>query len=430
MTEAEMMADLAAADAAGDTQLAQAIAARIKAARGPRLGASHGATPAYDPQTTKSESGVRGALQGASMGFGDEASAAVESVLPSFLRNSVSREAVGDAKTLGERYRNARDYYRNRNATAEESNPGTYLAGQVAGAAAPALVGGASVSAARALPLAAGQGAAQGAGYSEHEGLDRLGDTALGAALGLTGYGAGRVVGKVGAAALRKGRDLVQSGTARAGAQAAGEVAEEVASKAGQVGGEVQKGSRQVENLMRLEASMTPQQRALYGQLQSAGVVPDLQQAVAQSTLEALPSQAATIAARKAELAALQGAAPQAAASRTADLLKPQVKADAKSFLKQYAEPLAWGIGTQQAADLLGADAKTQAAAGVIAGAIGGRTRAGKALYTRLTRPAHQAALGRALEKLGTTTPRGQAFLRALQRAGVAVGAPAVVDDE
>src|SRR5512138_310493 len=97
------------------------------------------------------ESFGRGALQGASLGFGDEAAAAIDAALPSILRNAVSDEAVGGGKTYGERYRNAREFYRAKNRAAEEANPGTYLAGSVAGAAPLAITTG-------------GAGAAQGVG--------------------------------------------------------------------------------------------------------------------------------------------------------------------------------------------------------------------------------------------------------------------------
>lgn len=420
------------------------IVAAVRSLSAPPLAASHGSEPVYKPpQVGAVESGVRGGIQGASFGWGDEVAAAVDAALPNVLRNDVSRRAVapglgdlvkgGAEDTFGARYRRARDFYRSRNADAEEANPGTYLAGQVTGGVAPALAGGAPALGGRLLARAAGQGAAQGAGYSDATEVRGLvGDTALGAAVGLAGHGAGQVVGKVGSAALRKGGDLIRSGTARAGAQAAKEVSEEIASAAGKLGGEVQKGSRQVENLMRLEGSMTPQQRALYQQLEAAGIVPNLQQSVAGSTLEALPSQAATIGARKAELAALQAAAPQTAAARTSRLLTPQVKADTKSFLKSYAEPVAWAVGAQQLGDALGLDPAQQGIFAGAAGMVGGRTRAGKALMTRLRRPAHEAATGRLLQRLGSapSTPAGQALLRALQRSATAAGVPALVADD
>lgn len=176
---------------------------------------------------------------------------------------------------------------------------------------------------------------------------------------------------------------------------------------------------------------MTPQQRELYAALVKQGIVPDLQQSVAQSTLESLPGQAATIAARKAELAALQQAAPQAAASRAGELLKPQVGADIKSFLKSYAEPIAWTVGGQQLGSVLGLDPAAQAALAGAAGLVGGRTRAGKALWNRVSRPAHQVAIGKAIERAGQAgvSPKAEA-LRRLMEAGMPAAAIAAMVEE
>ena len=401
-------------DTMSDAEIVAAV--RKLSATSPEAMSSHGSTPVYEPpKPTRTESGLRGLLQGLTAGTGDE----MAGVGRAF--GSMRRPREATPQTMGQ-YRDSRDAERVANAAAEEANPGTYLAGQVTGGTLPTLLGGAPATGLRAMGIAAGQGALQGAGYSEHEGRRLVGDTALGAGLGLLGYGTGQVLGKGATAAVRKGRDLVRTGTARAGTQAAGEVADELATAAGKLGGEVQKGSRQVENLMRLEASMTPQQRALYDSLVAQGIVPDLQQAVAQSTLESLPQQAASIATRKAELAALQSAAPQTAAARAQALLTPQPKADIKSFLKAYAEPMAWAVGGQQLGQALGLDPAAQGALAGAAGLVGGRTRAGKALYTRLTRPAHQVALGQRLERVGQA---GQSQIAEILRRALAAGAPA-----
>lgn len=366
---------------------------------GPQMVASHDRTPPPPGAApSKAESAARGGLQGASYGFGDEAAGAVAALLP-----FTDREAVGNGETIGDRYRNARDFYRGLNTKAEKANPGTYLTGQVAGAVAPTLIGAGTLTAPRAMALASGQGAAQGAGYSDANSVTGLvGDTALGAGVGLAGYGAGALLGK-GAAALRgKAGRLLSRAEGKAAQQAADESAEAVASAAGKLGGEVQKGSRYVENLLRFEAAGTlnPAQQAELAALRANGTIPKLAESVAQSTLESLPGQTGTIAARQAELAALQQAAPAAVAGRTADLLKPTVKADALSYLKSYAEPMAWAIGAQQAGSALGLDPGEQGALAAAAGIIGGRTRAGKALWNRVSRPGNQAALADAMTRV------------------------------
>lgn len=417
-------------DGMGDAE----IVAAVRKLSAPPMAASHSG-PAYEPPRTGAlESGVRGALQGASFGFGDEAAAAVESVLPSFLRNDVSREAVGDGATVAERYRNARDYYRNRNATAQESNPGTYLASQVAGAAVPALVGGAPVSGVRAPPLAAGQGAAQGAGYSEDEGLGLARDTALGGALGTAGYGAGALVGKGAAAAVRKGRDLVRTGTDRARQQAAEAATDAVNSLEGAARERAANAYRQMErvNLALADKSLPAQERAALEAFKQSPEYAELLAANAKGILAAAPEAAAEREAARQIAAQARGALPTEIALRTAEGLKPQVKADTKSFLKSYAEPALWALGAQQAGSALGLDPSAQGVLAVAAGTVGGRTRAGKALWTRMNRPAHQVAVGEMLERAGSRplSPQGQLLMRALQRAGVAGAAPMLVDDQ
>lgn len=154
----------------------------------------------------KVESFVRGAAQGASLGFSDEIGGALESVFTS--------------KT----YRQARDEARSANKEAQEQNPWTYGAGGVAGGVASAFVPGLNVVKAGgavlgAKSLLAGAGAAAkvgaklgalgGIGGSEAElgegELGKLaGDAALGAGLGgLAGVGGqvlSNAVGKVAAA--------------------------------------------------------------------------------------------------------------------------------------------------------------------------------------------------------------------------------------
>lgn len=193
-SDAEMMADLAAADAAGDHDLAQHIAGLIKAA------------PAG---VGKPESLGRGAAQGATMGFGDEIQGAVQAAgmkaLPDWLGGS------DDPRSLADLYREQRDVARKENADASAANPKTYLAGELAGGAAPAIATAGGAAAPKAAGIgqrllrAAGTGAKWGAvtGLGDSRADLTKGDiggaasdTAQGAALGagvsagLTGAGA------------------------------------------------------------------------------------------------------------------------------------------------------------------------------------------------------------------------------------------------
>jgi hypothetical protein len=357
---------------------------------------------------------ARGGLQGVTGGWGDEGSAAIAAALP-----FTDREAVGQGKTYAERYHNAREFYRKLNTGAETQHPAAYMTGQVAGAVAPAIATlGASAPAAaaggsRLLPGAiqaakiAGQGAIQGAGYSDATTARGLaGDTALGTGLSLAGGAIGKSLGGLASKVAGRAGEKLGLATAKAGTQAAEDVAAPIASATGELGAEVQKGSRYVENLMRLQESMTPAQKALYQQLEQSGVVPNLQQAVAQSTLERLPGQAGAISSKQAALEALQQAAPQAVKERAAQLMQPQLGKDALSFAKSYAEPLVMAYGAGKAAELAGMDEKSQHNAEMVAGLVFGRTRAGKALMNRITRPGNQILLQNAVRTAAQSAGR------------------------
>lgn len=127
------------------------------------------------PQVSKTESITRGALQGGTLNFADEISGAAEALW------SVAK---GDPRTFGELYRTFRDESRKNFKTAEEANPKSYMAGEVAGGV------GSSV----ALPLraatlagkaaqATGLGAAIGLGHNEKD-EDLVKDVALSGAIG------------------------------------------------------------------------------------------------------------------------------------------------------------------------------------------------------------------------------------------------------
>lgn len=135
-----------------------------------------------------SESAARGGLQGLSFGWGDEGAAAIAAALP-----FTDREAVGAGKTLGERYRAARDFYRGKNRAAKAANPKTYVAGEIGGAIPTALVPLGTVAKGASLATKIGQGAKVGAGLGALSGAGGseagtasgvAADASLGAALG------------------------------------------------------------------------------------------------------------------------------------------------------------------------------------------------------------------------------------------------------
>ena len=138
------------------------------------------------------ESGLRGAAQGVSFGFADEATGALEAAKDWISNNPAS---------FIENYKKHRDESRANYKAAQEANPGTYLTGQFGGAIAPAaLTLGASTPATIASLTA--QGAAQGLGSSEADLIqgDYLGaakDAAIGGGIGaLTGV-ASKAISKI-----------------------------------------------------------------------------------------------------------------------------------------------------------------------------------------------------------------------------------------
>jgi len=174
---------------------------------------SLGRTPkAGDP--SQLEAAGRGALQGATFGFGEEAGAAVLSPLEMLRKKAAEliegtpehtdkmlREQgfTGDVETpeLSETYKELRDVTRGREKAAQEAHGGTYLAGELGGGILPAIASGGATAAASVLKTGAKQalkaaaktgakyGAASGAGYSEADdfgGLVR--DTAIGTGIG------------------------------------------------------------------------------------------------------------------------------------------------------------------------------------------------------------------------------------------------------
>jgi hypothetical protein len=123
-------------------------------------------------EPSKKESAIRGAAQGATMGYADEAAGAIKALRAPF-----------SDKTLEELYQEGRDESRAKYKAAEEANPSTYLAGEIGGGLATSVMpAGMALRGAKALTTAgklknigkgmgvgAGIGGVSGAGYSEGE---------------------------------------------------------------------------------------------------------------------------------------------------------------------------------------------------------------------------------------------------------------------
>lgn len=172
--------------------------------------------------TAGAESSMRGAAQGITAGFADEAYGLVGAIV----------NPTNSDKGFWDRYSDSRDYARGRDTDAERANPGTFMASNIGGGAASAvLTGGATAG----LKGAAGMGAAAGLGMSEADltegevGQAAL-DTAFGAGVGAAGYGAvkGAMAGARGAVAAGKKLNPYLAALGR-GAKAGGREASESA---------------------------------------------------------------------------------------------------------------------------------------------------------------------------------------------------------
>lgn len=145
---------------------------------------------AADPPST-GESVARGAVQGATAGFSDEAVGGVKGGLARLVRGmynlghsinpAVPTSDVDPVKV----YVDARDAERGKNAAAREAHPVAYGAGEIGGGL--VLPGGS-------LTKAAGVGLVSGLGHSDTK---DVGDAAAGAVTGAAGYGLAKGLGKV-----------------------------------------------------------------------------------------------------------------------------------------------------------------------------------------------------------------------------------------
>lgn len=122
------------------------------------LSSKSGQGSKVSPQISPVESAIRGAAQGATLGFADELTGGAE---------AAGDVLSGKAKIqdLIDKYRQHRDESRANYTAAQQANPNTYLGGELGGGIATAFVpglGGASVGKAAALGAAAGLGGSTG----------------------------------------------------------------------------------------------------------------------------------------------------------------------------------------------------------------------------------------------------------------------------
>lgn len=170
-----------------------------------------------EPQTSGAEALGRGAVQGATLGFGDEIAAGAKSLginpkvayglaaaMPplavTYAQVQAAKKLLTEREKVKPEYAAERDAIRAQNDLAREEHPKTYLGGQVGGGLATALVPGVAPSTLAKLALAGGAyGAGAGLGEStadltEGDVKGAAADTAVGGVIGAAaGLGAGAV---------------------------------------------------------------------------------------------------------------------------------------------------------------------------------------------------------------------------------------------
>lgn len=319
------------------------------------------------PATPEGPSGIdalaRGAGQGITAGFQDEASAATAPVmdrvfkhLPDWMMGTENRPP--DSEFSAKAYRERRDYERSKDSAAQSAHGGLYLAGQLAGglASTPLVPGG--------LAGAVGYGAASGLGGSEADvtkgELARAAlDTGIGATVGAAAHGlaagAGALANRFGgrAAAIEEG--LAQSAANKAAGGKGGTAT--AASEAGRSSADV---ARQLDKIELYKGSAPD----IYKQMVDSGSVQKLEREYMEKIAEELPGKVSARNAAKAAYADAIRSEPDRAAQifdesmSVTGALRPLAKS-----LKKYA--IRTGVG---------------AALGAAGGGMSGHGREGAAI--------------------------------------------------
>lgn len=392
---------------------------------------------------------ARGTVQGLTLGFGDELKGAIgslTSVPGQWLYEKLNQDAYKSPSSV-DVYRAVRDADRTANAAAEDAHPNWYTGGNIAGGLAPSVVatlatGGAAAPAAAArlapaLLSAAVQGGLQGAGYSDADATrgeyGRLvGDSSLGAGLGLASVGVGKAIGAARSGVANYAGKKAGQAAAKAAEDAAAEEVEKVASATGKFGGLRQTENKSILSLLQKEESgqLNSENKALLDTLRKTGRLEEALNESAKNDIEFLTERMGAVKAAKEDMLALRAALPENIARRTAELSESQVGKDTLSFVKSYGEPIAAGYAAGKVADAVGASEEDKLRAEAIAGLLFARTRAGKALSNRINRPGNQIGLWGGIQNL-TAAPTGpsQVVSGALLRSTMTPAIAAVLSD-
>lgn len=348
----------------------------------------------------------RGALQGATLGFSDEATGGIEALLDKIRGKNAD-------KSLGELYQQHRDESRAANKAAEKAHGGFYTAGNLAGGLAPLLIpgvgeGGLAAQAAKLGGLSAVQGVGESKSSNPEDMVkDAILSGAVGAAGGAVGHGLGKLVGR-GAEALGNKAGEVENRLA----EAAGDKARQDAiARAESARGSLGAKAREATSLMRdvemdatgrtglvspetagqsLEALQTPHFQALaeeqaqkrLGRIPAIGDELDTARALHEAAQQDIP------------LAAIQGKSLDAAKERALTPLKAEGR---RALLTAGGAALGSAISDDE-------HRGTGALAGAAFGAAGGAYRL-NAIKRILKNPDVQRVGASAISRLASSAP-------------------------
>lgn len=324
---------------------------------------------------------VHQGLHGLTQGFSDELGGAGTALMQgatNLLPKTVADELDLSQGNAGEAYRFSRDEERKKLEKEKEDNPTLATGANLAGS----LVGGLALPVGRVgsgIAGAIGSGALTGAGYGALNGLGNsdadltkgdvagaASDTAKGAALGAgLGAGVGAAGGLINAgtsAIAGKANSKVADALANARELAAKNVDEQAGKLRGQLGAETQKGSRQIENIIRAIQSgdATQDQLAAVKALKDSGDWGEVVEGITQRNLDELPGQLNTIGAKKAALNDFMAGKDQAAETEAQRLTSPdealrQLGERAKRYLPRAAGGVAAKVlGSEEGSGLVG----------------------------------------------------------------------------
>jgi hypothetical protein len=371
------------------------------------------------PKVDKLGSLGRGAAQGATFRFGDEIQGAVQAL------GRTLTEPEKKWADFANTYAGERDAARGVDKAARESNPGTYIAGNMAGALATApLVAGKAAAGGSTLmrALAAAKagatlGAITGAGNSDANTLGGVaGDTLVGAGTGAALGGGLSAIGSGVSGIANKLKGLAGGRIAAADEaianRATSEISAEQASRAGKYGGLRQTENKAILNLLQREQSgmLDDTNRAALEQLKQSGRVGEALNESARNDLEFLATRTPEVSAAKQAMSEGADTMPQAIQDRITELGSPaEAKAQILARLKRYGMPaLGSTVGT--------------AIGGPVGGAVGALAGAGtrpmvRSIMNGMQNPAIQkqvfGAIQRGAGALSSSVPATEAELRA-----------------